>query len=273
MSEGPTADGSLVVRYEMTFADSRAWWVEEGPLAKSAMAKRPSRLTMLLSSVLLAGGAGLFAVGIASASEGGIGRYPLPFWGAAGVAWLLAIEVQRRTMRKSGGDSPLASCMPRRLFREVCGPTTVRADRSGIATQIGEGETRADWASVRWIESVRAGVRVHLVGGRSLLIPSRAFASGAEMEAAAETLRGWHDASGFGEVSRLRALVAEGVPRCPSCRYDLAGLSSRVCPECGRAFTVPEMEALAEEHLMNVERGERSGNRGVSAAGRGKGGR
>ena len=35
--------------------------------------------------------------------------------------------------------------------------------------------------------------------------------------------------------------------RCLACGYDLHGLSQMRCPECGRAFTLEEVKATAEE--------------------------
>ncbi|TVQ30353.1 MAG: hypothetical protein EA376_13310 [Phycisphaeraceae bacterium] len=43
---------------------------------------------------------------------------------------------------------------------------------------------------------------------------------------------------------RLRLLlISEGIPVCPSCGYDLAGVSPELCPECG-AYPLKEAEQV-----------------------------
>lgn len=39
---------------------------------------------------------------------------------------------------------------------------------------------------------------------------------------------------------RSRYLVLRGRLRCPNCDYDLRGNESKICPECGRPFTLEE---------------------------------
>lgn len=50
---------------------------------------------------------------------------------------------------------------------------------------------------------------------------------------------------------------------CPQCNYDLRGLTTRVCPECGRAFTIAETRkergsrspvSKEDESAMRIER-------------------
>ncbi|MBK9187793.1 MAG: hypothetical protein IPM33_02455 [Phycisphaerales bacterium] len=49
---------------------------------------------------------------------------------------------------------------------------------------------------------------------------------------------------------RLRRLARPGC--CPSCRYDLKGLASRVCPECGvRVDTSPAPTDDAPAHAQH----------------------
>ena len=49
--------------------------------------------------------------------------------------------------------------------------------------------------------------------------------------------------SGFRGRREELPIPAKPLPLCPHCNYNLTGLTSRICPECGRPFTVQEARA------------------------------
>jgi len=51
---------------------------------------------------------------------------------------------------------------------------------------------------------------------------------------------------GASRSSRGKLLITHK-SHCPNCAYNLIGNTSGVCPECGRAFTLEELEIAPEE--------------------------
>jgi len=50
--------------------------------------------------------------------------------------------------------------------------------------------------------------------------------------------------------SRGRLLIQDGV-HCPGCGYNLKGNTSSVCSECGRPFTLEELDLAAQDLQPN----------------------
>lgn len=73
--------------------------------------------------------------------------------------------------------------------------------------------------------------------------------------------------SGFRGRREELPIPAKPLPLCPRCDYNLTGLTSRVCPECGKPFTVQEARAHGfKQSKEGRSAGYRGGERGWRSA-------
>ncbi len=113
-------------------------------------------------------------------------------------------------------------------------PTSVEWDSEGQSWQL-------QWASVDRITVTTDFVRITGTRGANAIIPARAFASPAAMAEFVETARRFHAGCPAGAIQGLRRFLATRDVSCPACRYNLRGVQTDRCPECGAHLSIERL--------------------------------
>lgn len=77
--------------------------------------------------------------------------------------------------------------------------------------------------------------------------PKRAFESPARATEFLDLARGFYAQAPRDPAVDVRRLLAENDVPCPGCGYNLRGMTSQSCPECGAAFTLPQLVRAAHD--------------------------
>lgn len=157
------------------------------------------------------------------------------------VAWLLAVA-----FLCAWGFFPLAVLLTRhrayarRIRRQLVAagpihinPRKLRINRDGVTSTHAGTTAHRSWSRYVFVQETPLLLIATLDNGTVTWVPRRVFG---EAEVQAERLRltnEWLRAGGGGqEASVVPILQQEGIT-CPVCGYDLHGLKSPQCPECG----------------------------------------
>lgn len=128
---------------------------------------------------------------------------------------------------------------------DLVGPQRLRAGPEGIVRATAIQEVRLAWAA---FETLDASENLLILNGpytAAVVIPRRAFPTPQAADAAAAALRRWLDAGRAPPAARIAAYLADRDLPCPTCTYNLRGISSDRCPECGAHLTIEALQSHA----------------------------
>ena len=115
--------------------------------------------------------------------------------------------------------------------RPRAGRLTVTGD--GVRHESGETMVFTPWEHYEAIHETPSLIVSCGRSGGEGFVPKRCLGSGEEAKARAEQIKAWARARGGTQEATLFALLADRDARCADCGYNLRGVRSTVCPECG----------------------------------------
>jgi hypothetical protein len=121
-----------------------------------------------------------------------------------------------------------------------CGPNILELTPAAFIARSTSGATAFPWSAVAHIKEL-PGFLVVYVPSAMEIIPDRAFASPEAKAAFTEALRHHADSARLPEPERIRRYMAERDLPCPGCKYNLRGIATDACPECGRQLRYAEL--------------------------------
>lgn len=193
-----------------------------------------------------------------------VGRFsvgPALILGVCVVLWWIRIVRRRRRLspeksfadehREKAGDAA----------RQIEQGWRVRIDADGVVYANEHGVSLVRWRGVSLFARSGRIVVLHTVRNQDLFLPIRLLAKGAADDQACETLRTWMMADGGGQEHFVpRYLQDRDVP-CMKCKYNLRGVTSLACPECGLSLdlrTLPGAFAAPPNGAVQGESPERN---------------
>jgi hypothetical protein len=192
---------------------------------------RLERKVTLITVVVVCSFVGLaFSIGVL------IGEPPPGGWlGPIVTAVLLALFLIwhfwfGRTWYRVGYPTRVArNLLTKRYARTMLGKQTVEITDRGVQHTASSGHSDTKWHAIEKIEATGDGAYIYVGPSQAIVIPRKSFPDDQAYEEFIATARRFHEAApGFES-------------RCPDCGYDLTGLSSGGCPECGwKRQIVPE---------------------------------
>lgn len=232
-------------RIDLTYEVTRADWLavnearmRESPAwddAKARYRRTMRKQALWLSPLVIAGAAVLVG------RDQGTGEMYLAGAGlGACFAAFLFFALPRLDTVENAKKAQFAQ-LQRADFSAYTGTTTLAVDELGVHVRSPSRELKLSWQTVS--PAGAGGFAILRHGGQDgTIIPPRAFAS---QEAAAEfldTARRWWQAAQLPHAERLARYLADRDLPCPKCKYNLRGVRSEKCPECGAALN---LESLA----------------------------
>jgi|GEM_PF-2175357 len=130
-------------------------------------------------------------------------------------------------------------------YGDFIGPQSLRADAAGITQRTRHREMRQNWTVFESVTEVGPYLLLHGSLATTVVIPRRAFPTPQAADDAAAALRRWLDAGRAPPAARIAAYLADRDLPCPTCTYNLRGISSDRCPECGAHLTIEALQSHA----------------------------
>jgi hypothetical protein len=121
------------------------------------------------------------------------------------------------------------------------GRGNVMIDERGVEVRTLNKEMRLGWSAASVCDAGEYLI-VQQGGTNGMLIPKRAFATPeAAADFLAESHRLWAEAQ-LPEPVRMARYLHDRDVYCPGCGYNLRGVQTNVCPECGRSLTMQTLQ-------------------------------
>jgi hypothetical protein len=130
-------------------------------------------------------------------------------------------------------------------YSAYVGPVRLAFDEIGVRMATSSSEHRVAWREIEGIAILDETV-TFTVSGSGWIVPVRVLEQRAT-EYLAEARSCWELAS-LSEAQRISRYMAEQELKCPRCGYNLRGLVSARCPECGNELTLSGLMELARQH-------------------------
>jgi len=160
------------------------------------------------------------------------------------VIWILYAMFVTQSQRRGGASGALARLRAKPVRAAETGPVSLLVDEHGVTIIQPDATWTQAWSRfARVVELPECVVVEHSEFDHSLVIPHVAFASATAKDDFAREARRLHDASGHGELNRLRADIDATGYSCSACGYMLKGCPGVVCPECNRRVTIGAIRA------------------------------
>jgi hypothetical protein len=226
------------LRFDLTEADMAAFFrsIEEIDLASSRHWKQYRRsyhlaiaLSIALTFLLVIGLATDF-LGMASIE----GRPVLAIGLAAGVvgAWWTAAQYRtalKPVMRTKYAEAWAAT----EESRYHLGPQSLTISADGLALSTTHHDITQRWSGITDIRETPGAIYFNRIDRVCYIVPRRIFESPAAAESTLARAREWLDRRGHGNRRRILDYLAEHDAPCPNCTYNLRGMTTPRCPECG----------------------------------------
>ncbi len=134
------------------------------------------------------------------------------------------------------GEVAFARTLRRRaraLFGDQARAGRLSITPEGVGHSVNGAEFSIPWNFYEAIHETPTLIVSSSRGGGEGFLPKRCIGAGAEGQARTDQIMAWARAKGGTQEAALNRLLAESDVRCPDCGYNLRGLESTVCPECG----------------------------------------
>lgn len=235
------SDFPIVLEFELTESDMAAVYRsaarKEVATSKRWAAYRRHLWGWLVVALVLTG---MFFVGLGvyGTPRGGRGSFPfLAVAGAAGMmgAWWIVFQYIR-VLGPNATETRIANTLRSEACRYHLGRVRLAVGPAGIDYRSPHHDTVQRWSGIADIQEDPDTVCIRRRDGAAYVAPRRVFASSGDATAFAAKARGWLEASGHGHGHALRAYLADRDVPCPACGYNLRGITTAACPECGAAL-------------------------------------
>jgi len=123
---------------------------------------------------------------------------------------------------------------------EYVGATTVKADSAGVWIRTPTREMKLAWA-VASVSKAGDYFIVNYANGGGAIVPRRAFASEADRDDFFKQATEWWSAAQLPGPDRIARYVADRDVACLKCAYNLRGVRTDSCPECGTPLLIDEL--------------------------------
>jgi hypothetical protein len=240
----PALDNEPVeLRFELTEADMAAFYrnLEEIDLASSREWKRIRRSFRISVAVavaltmLLVFGFATDLFGMASIE----GRPVLALGLAAAVVGAWYTAAQYRTALKPISCAQYAAAWASTPeSRYHLGPQTLTLAPSGVTLSTIHHDITQRWSGITDIRETSHAIYINRIDRVCYMIPKRIFEGPDAAAAVLTCARHWLDHCGHGNRRRILEHLATSDAPCPNCRYNLRGITTPVCPECGREIDI-----------------------------------
>ena len=130
-------------------------------------------------------------------------------------------------------------------MRHNLGPQSISFTASGFRCCSKHSDVVQRWSGISGVTSSSDVIYIRRRDMGSYIIPKRVFSSPQEAAAAVDRITRWLDEAGHGEPRQIREYIADRDVPCPTCRYNLRGVVSGLCPECGLALGLESLPQAA----------------------------
>jgi hypothetical protein len=213
--------------WERSFLEQQRSWVRRWPAA-----------------VLLMVLAALGVLGIVEHALGG--RFRWPVWVLLGFVSLIGavayvysgiwnVGLYRRTVRADLGAQARALAVP-----GIIGPGRITLNEAGVMYDGLGTSVWASWAAVTEVDAEDDYLILKTLQQRWFIVPTEAIARVAppgDVVRFAESCK----VQAGGAERLIREFLADRRLACPACGYEVGGLETARCPECGRDVTVADL--------------------------------
>lgn len=180
------------------------------------------------------------------------------------IVWALYAMFITQTTRQHGTSGALARLLSKARSRVNAASFSVLVNEHGVTlTQPDMTWTQAWSRFARIVDIPECVVIEHADFDHSVVIPRAALTPGPDGDDFAREAQRLHEASGHGELSRLRAGIDSSGYECSACGYPLKGCPGVVCPECNRRVTIGALRAASVLNVpffkLLIRPGQRSG--------------
>ena len=236
-------------KYDLQFELTRADWlavnerlIDVGPSLEqiSADARRAQFPKLILGAPLIAL---LFAFLISKISNGGITFLEGLAIGVAaaimitwGVSRINYTDVAKKRAREQ---------VKRMDFSGWTGRVTFRAERSGVEIVMPTKSMTLAWTAVDPTE-VGSYVLLRVSGGGGVIVPKSHFSTAEDAARFFQDLRAWWTEGQLTEPQRIARYLVDRDVACPHCGYNLRGIITDQCPECGSHLTIAALTAAQQ---------------------------
>ncbi len=161
--------------------------------------------------------------------------------GVLGAAWTV-FDYRRKLAPLRRFATAATDERTRREARQT-GPITVRVTPASFEVRTSDSDVSHRWSGLVDVRESPSGVYFVRRDRQAYYVPRRVFDSGDDVRGFIAFARACLDATGSGDARHIRAFLAEHDAPCPGCRYNLRGVTSRLCPECAREIDVSILRA------------------------------
>lgn len=113
------------------------------------------------------------------------------------------------------------------------GPRTIRLTSEGVVLQGGYGSAFRRWRGITSVHRATDVLLLRLNVVQSIPVPLRAFGSSQESDRFEQICARQIELHGGGADPLVIEHLRTHNPQCPKCKYQLGGLQTSKCPECG----------------------------------------
>lgn len=230
---------------EVSFELTRDDWIAVGRAAAASTAAQPRltpdahRSAMLQKSAVISLSLGaLVAIGLMDQAHEVLSVI------AAVIVWLgLSAAIFAfflRTKPKPVDTSAYERTVQRMELSPFTGPHTVSIDHWGLHVRSNLQDTSTSW---QLVQPTMCGeyITFHNAGFYLVIIPPLAFIDANYAFRFFRLAREWHTAAQLPHAERLAHYLADRDDAlCLRCRYNLRGVATGTCPECGRQLSLDE---------------------------------
>jgi hypothetical protein len=118
---------------------------------------------------------------------------------------------------------------------------SVKVDADGVYIKTPSREMKLSWRLVS-VHRISGYVLISHRPPDGTIIPEKAFGGAPEATQFVEQATAWWREGQLPAAQRLARYLADRDAKCPRCAYNLRGLASDRCPECGETFSVESLQ-------------------------------
>jgi hypothetical protein len=155
--------------------------------------------------------------------------------GAVGAWWTFRDYKQRLAAAGHGNAAAYARSLE---ASHSLGPVRITLGPAGLAYHTPHCDIFQRWTGVTRVVDSPAAIFIIRADGQSYFIPARAFQTPQAAAAFAARARDILTRAGLGEQATLLRFLATNDAPCRACGYNLRGVPTPACPECGQAIDV-----------------------------------